>query len=324
MRVLGRVMLNKHTHRLTGEPAGARGWRSFTSIPVQHARVEVEVGRRHEHHHRRPLGAARRRRRGGPRTRLAPGRVPRGELGAHVRDGLRRRPVGRLRAAVRHRRHGHDDRAPPPAARGVAHLRGQRARAHDHARDAGALRAADRQPPRRPGALPLDRRLERRAHAHPVPVAQPLPRRRPAADRLGPDAGRLVPRRHQAQARHPRPAGPRVPARCAGCWSATTASTTRRRTPGSASGTPTRSWPSASASSPRARRCWRAAAAARTCGRDGSDVPWFYAYDGAGLAEQLEDAGLLRARRSSPRSSPDPGRRRRTRRGPTPRRRPSR
>jgi phosphatidate phosphatase APP1 len=43
MRVLGRVMLNKHTHRLTGEPAGARGWRSFTSIPVQHARVEVEV-----------------------------------------------------------------------------------------------------------------------------------------------------------------------------------------------------------------------------------------------------------------------------------------
>ena len=28
--------------------------------------------------------------------------------------------------------------------------------------------------------------------------------------------------------------------------------------------------------------------------RDGNDVPWFYAYDGAGLAEQLEDAGLLR------------------------------
>ena len=27
--------------------------------------------------------------------------------------------------------------------------------------------------------------------------------------------------------------------------------------------------------------------------RDGSKVPWFYAYDGAGLAEQLEEAGLL-------------------------------
>jgi phosphatidate phosphatase APP1 len=43
MRVLGRVLLNKGTHRLTGEPAGARGWRAFTSVPVQHARVEVEV-----------------------------------------------------------------------------------------------------------------------------------------------------------------------------------------------------------------------------------------------------------------------------------------
>ena len=44
IRVLGRVMLNRGTHRLTGEPMGARGWRSFTSIPVQGARVRVEVG----------------------------------------------------------------------------------------------------------------------------------------------------------------------------------------------------------------------------------------------------------------------------------------
>ncbi len=44
IRVLGRVLLNKGTHRLTGEPVGARGWRSFTSVPVQHAQLEVEVG----------------------------------------------------------------------------------------------------------------------------------------------------------------------------------------------------------------------------------------------------------------------------------------
>ena len=44
IRVLGRVLLNKGTHRLTGEPMGARGWRSFTSVPVQGAQVEVEVG----------------------------------------------------------------------------------------------------------------------------------------------------------------------------------------------------------------------------------------------------------------------------------------
>lgn len=44
IRVLGRVLLNKGTHRLTGEPTGARGWRSFTSVPVQRAHVEVDVG----------------------------------------------------------------------------------------------------------------------------------------------------------------------------------------------------------------------------------------------------------------------------------------
>ena len=49
IRVLGRVMLNRGTHRLTGEPMGARGWRSFTSVPVQGARVRVEVeGESHE------------------------------------------------------------------------------------------------------------------------------------------------------------------------------------------------------------------------------------------------------------------------------------
>ena len=44
IRVLGRVLLNRGMHRLTGEPMGARGWRSFTSVPVQHARVTIEAG----------------------------------------------------------------------------------------------------------------------------------------------------------------------------------------------------------------------------------------------------------------------------------------
>jgi phosphatidate phosphatase APP1 len=44
IRVLGRVMLNRGTHRQTGEPMGTRGWRSFTSVPVQAARVQVAVG----------------------------------------------------------------------------------------------------------------------------------------------------------------------------------------------------------------------------------------------------------------------------------------
>ena len=70
-------------------------------------------------------------------------------------------------------------------------------------------------------------------------------------------------------------------------------------------------WPSASASSPRARRCSRAAATARTSGATAATCRWFYAYDGAGLAEQLEDAGLLGRLPQQPEvesCNPDPGR----------------
>ena len=43
IRVLGRALLNRGHYRMTGEPAGARGWRSFTSVPVQHAQVAVDA-----------------------------------------------------------------------------------------------------------------------------------------------------------------------------------------------------------------------------------------------------------------------------------------
>lgn len=46
IRVLGRALLNRGHYRVTGEPTGARGWRSFTSVPVQHAAVEVDVAGR--------------------------------------------------------------------------------------------------------------------------------------------------------------------------------------------------------------------------------------------------------------------------------------
>lgn len=46
VRVLGRSLLSRDPegHTRTGEPAGARGWRSFTSVPVERARVQVDVG----------------------------------------------------------------------------------------------------------------------------------------------------------------------------------------------------------------------------------------------------------------------------------------
>jgi len=43
VRVLGRVLLSRDQQRPEVEPAGARGWRSFTSIPVENAEVEVRI-----------------------------------------------------------------------------------------------------------------------------------------------------------------------------------------------------------------------------------------------------------------------------------------
>jgi phosphatidate phosphatase APP1 len=45
VRLLGRVLLTRDSKRSRDEePAGARGWRSFTSVPVENAEVDVEIG----------------------------------------------------------------------------------------------------------------------------------------------------------------------------------------------------------------------------------------------------------------------------------------
>jgi phosphatidate phosphatase APP1 len=44
IRVLARVVLDRPSVHRGGEPAGARGWRSFTKVPVEDAEVEVQVG----------------------------------------------------------------------------------------------------------------------------------------------------------------------------------------------------------------------------------------------------------------------------------------
>jgi phosphatidate phosphatase APP1 len=43
VRVLARVLLSRDQQRPEVEPAGARGWRSFTSVPVENAEVVVSV-----------------------------------------------------------------------------------------------------------------------------------------------------------------------------------------------------------------------------------------------------------------------------------------
>jgi phosphatidate phosphatase APP1 len=46
IRILGRVLLTKELPRGLNQWTGARGWRNFTSVPVENAQVEVEVGGR--------------------------------------------------------------------------------------------------------------------------------------------------------------------------------------------------------------------------------------------------------------------------------------
>jgi phosphatidate phosphatase APP1 len=49
VRVLGRVLLTKRSQRDTETPTGARGWRNFIGVPIESARVRVELGgRSHE------------------------------------------------------------------------------------------------------------------------------------------------------------------------------------------------------------------------------------------------------------------------------------
>jgi len=46
IRVLGRIVLDRPPLGTRGGPTGARGWRNFTKIPVEDAEVEVQVGDR--------------------------------------------------------------------------------------------------------------------------------------------------------------------------------------------------------------------------------------------------------------------------------------
>ena len=44
VRLLARVLLTRNDRLPSGEPSGARGWRSFTSVPVENAAVDVVLG----------------------------------------------------------------------------------------------------------------------------------------------------------------------------------------------------------------------------------------------------------------------------------------
>jgi hypothetical protein len=141
----------------------------------------------------------------------------------------------------------------------------------------------------------VDRSVERRAGADPLPVAQPLPPRAAAAHRLGPDDRSLF-RSGQAHKRATLERLRRSSRTSAGCSSATTGSTTRRSTATSSRRIRTTSprWPSGSCL--RRSRCSPVACRSPPTvphRRLGTERPWMSAPDGAGLAHQLSETGLL-------------------------------
>ena len=181
--------------RGAGEYESVRGWRSFAAVPVGFAQVRVTIaGVTHE------VVADR----GGVIDTVLAGRLEPGwqtltmsvEGGEPVETRVFVVGPGRaLRRRVRRRRHRDGDRAAPPAAGRVELLRRRRARPPARARDGRADGAARARPPGRSRHLPVDRRLEHRAHAHPIPPPPSLPAGCDPPHRLGPDARPLVPQR---------------------------------------------------------------------------------------------------------------------------------
>ena len=153
--------------------------------------------------------------------RLEPGLADADHVGRGRRAGRDARLRGRTRCAirrrVRHRRHRDGDGAPPAPAGRVELVRRRRARASAGARHGRAHGAPRARPAGRAGDLPLDRCVEHRADAHPIPPAAPLPARGDAAHRLGSDPRPVVPQRQGAQALEPAPCRRASSRRSSGC-----------------------------------------------------------------------------------------------------------
>ena len=210
--------------------------------------------------------------------------------------GARPGPGHAFRRRLRHRRHRHGDGAAAAVARGLEHVRPRRARPHTRTRHGGAVRAAGDGAPGCAGLLPVDRSVERRADADPLPVAQPVPARAAAAHRLGSDDRPLVPERAGAQAGARSNGLPRSSRTSAGCSSATTGSTTRRSTATSSPSHPDNVAAVAIRQLSPTQSVLAGGLPGPVDGSASSDRhgrPWMCAPDGAGLARQLSETGLL-------------------------------
>ena len=238
VRVFGRVVLGRHQdepaasdaraslRELHGAEEEQRGWRAFVTSPAMGVPVKVTAGDRE---------VRTRSDRGGHvdivvRATTASSRA--GTTSRSRRQGTE--PVAaasvdrrrrHARAGQRHRRHGDHHDAAAADDRGVEHLRAARAGPARRARHGADVPAAAGGRPGCADRLRLDRRLEHRADAEPLPRGTATPSGRCCS----PTGGRPTPA-GSAAARSTsgrRSTGwPGTSRRSAGCSSATTASTT--------------------------------------------------------------------------------------------------
>ena len=292
IRVLGRVLLDRRDVEQKRRAGRRPRLAQLHQRPVADAEVRVDVGGEQHAIRADRSGIIDAVVDGRPRARLARDRPELGGLGAGQRPGLCRRPATRFGVVS-----DIDDTVMVTALPRPLLAAWHTFVVNEHARATT------------PGMPVLYERLITRHPGAPViylstgawNVAPTLTRflsrnLYPAGALLLTDWGPTADRWFRSGREHKRDAWsgwPGVPATSAGCWSATTASTTRRSTAPSCASTPRTSPPSASASSAPARPCWPGAGYATTTPPDGPPVPWLYAPDGAGLAEKLDDTGLL-------------------------------
>lgn len=200
---------------VTRQPA-VRGWRSYLTVPVAGAAIEVVVG---DQVHRLQTD------RGGYVDQVVACDLPAGwhEVTLRTQDGVT--AVAPVQVVDPSARLGLVSDVDDTVM--VTHLPRPLVAAwnvlvrDENAREAvpgmaEPLPAAGRDRARRTRGVPVHRRLERRTGDRPIPAPAPLPAGHHAAHRLGADQHRLVPLRPAHKVAQPAPAVPRVPRRALG------------------------------------------------------------------------------------------------------------
>ena len=299
VRVLGRVVLTSKPHPGSRAEQAAqngnqniRGWRAFTSVPVQYSEVEIEIG---------GVTARVHADRGGlvdtvVQVELTPGwhtAVLRAEgtepatakifvISPDTKLGIVSDIDDTIMVTALPR---------PFLALWNTFVLNERARMATPGM-AVLMDRLDGGIPGGPGDLPVHRAVERSPHPGPLHHPEHVPLRRPAPHGLGPHPGPLVPQRPGAQAPQPGTARRGVPEHALAALRRQRAARRSRSTPHFAQQHGDR----VAAIGIRQLSASEAVLAgghSETGDHTGSQVPWIYSPDGAGMAKSLQDLDLL-------------------------------